>query len=130
MSSSNRGDVTPDAEIYCLGKYRVVASSEVDAEQEGVDEENIVPTTMAWKCFEAIEGIGDVFTGYEFSGEQDWNDDSINLTHPDNAEMTVKFRVPDDPSMLESESTDLFFLIGLNWLSETDECKFEVEING
>ena len=44
--------------------------------------------------------------------------------------MTVKFRVPDDPAMLESESTELFLLMGLNWLSETEDCKFEVQING
>ena len=47
--------------------------------------------TMAWKCIEIVEGIEEVFTGYDFSGNSDWNEDSINLTQPDNAEMTVSF---------------------------------------
>lgn len=125
MSASNgnrEGDVTPDAEIYCMGKYRVVAAS---AGQEDAPE-----SSATWKCLDAIQGIGEVFTGYEFSGEQDWNEDSVNLTLASNAEMTVKFSVPEDPDMFKEESTELFLLIGLNWLSESDDCKFVVEING
>ena len=34
---------------------------------------------MAWKSVERVEGIEDVFTGYDFSGDSDWNDDSVNL---------------------------------------------------
>ena len=41
--------------------------------------------------------------------------------------MTVSFKVPNN--VLDDDSTELFFLIGLNWLSESDDCKFEVLIN-
>lgn len=82
---------------------------------------------MAWKSVESVEGIEDVFTGYDFSGDSDWNDDSVNLHQPGNAEMTVSFKVPNN--VLDDDSTELFFLIGLNWLSESDDCKFEVLIN-
>ena len=83
---------------------------------------------MVWKCVDQIEGIADVFTGYDFSGASDWNNDSINLSHPDNADMSVQFRVPE--GILEAASSELFLLIGLNWLSETEDCKFEVQLNG
>mgnify|MGYP001021811122 CR=1 FL=1 len=51
---------------------------------------------MEWKCVERVEGVEDVFTGYGFSGVAYWNDDSINLSYPDNAEMIVEFKVPDN----------------------------------
>ena len=31
--------------------------------------------------------------------------------------------------ILNADSTEIFLLIGLNWLSESEDCKFEIHIN-
>ena len=102
-----------------MGKYAVTASAASESAESNTP-------NRTWTCAETVEGLDDVFTGYSFSGEADWNEDGINLAQPDNAEMSVKFKLPEH---ITDKAEQLFLLIAMNWLSESDDCKFETMIN-
>lgn len=90
-------------ESYSLARYVV----EVSENEQGIPEQS-------WKCIDGGAGVEDVFVGHTFNGDVDWADSGIYLAKPDNAEMSVTFRI--HPFLLQAEQTELNLIIGLKWL--------------
>ena len=114
-NNQSRASQPVHKETYSISKYGIVVSDTDGA------------TQRAWQCVETIEGFKEVFTGHAYNGDADWSEDGIYLTHPETSEMSVTFVLPDD--LLRSPETEVFFLIGLSWVTDLDSNTLEVSVN-